>query len=232
MIKNIERNILLKRLTGNLGKVIEEEDRIVCYIDKYFVNNFKVNLTRNYVNKVISKPIYYVIDGMEVNSELNVFCRDVYLLVKNSIINGNIVLESNSMLEIGGSCFNGKTNICSDSLIVRNSSFRYLEDVYVSSLSFYNTSVQSEGIDISVTGKSLIDSSTIMSKSYLSIESDSIFSDNSYLCCDSIIYIISNNISSLNVSSNLLAVNKENIGSGNIVIDGCFLEESNERKLI
>lgn len=231
MIKNIERNILLKRLTGNLGKVVEEEDRIVCYIDKYFVNNFKVKLTRNYVNKVISKPIYYVIDSMEVNSELNVSCHDVYLLVKNSIINGNITLESNSVLEIDSSCFYGKTNICSDSLIVRNSSFKYLEDIYVSSLSFYNTSViQREGIDISVSGISLFDSSTIMSKSYLSIGSDSIISDNSYLCCDSIIYIISNNINSLNVSSSLLAVNKKNIGSGNMVLDGCFLEESNERK--
>lgn len=73
---NIIRNYLKKYFTGNLGKVIEEDDRLVCYVKKSKCKRNKYNYTiscfgimekdKKLANAYkLNKPICYIIDGIE-----------------------------------------------------------------------------------------------------------------------------------------------------------------------
>ena len=74
-IYNLAREQVKKQLTRNLGKVIEEDDRLICYVNKHkcekniFTNTFECSgITDNdrRIAKVYNlvKPIYYVFDGL------------------------------------------------------------------------------------------------------------------------------------------------------------------------
>lgn len=73
---NIIRNYLKKYFTGNLGKVIEEDDRLVCYVKKSKCKLNKYDCTiscfgimekdKKLANAYkLNKPICYIIDGIE-----------------------------------------------------------------------------------------------------------------------------------------------------------------------
>lgn len=73
---NIIRNYLKKYFTGNLGKVIEEDDRLVCYVKKSKCKRNKYDYTiscfgimekdKKLANAYkLNKPICYIIDGIE-----------------------------------------------------------------------------------------------------------------------------------------------------------------------
>jgi hypothetical protein len=73
---NIIRNYLKKSFTGNLGKVVEEDDRLVCYVKKGKCKRNKYDYTiscfgimekdKELANAYkLNKPICYIIDGIE-----------------------------------------------------------------------------------------------------------------------------------------------------------------------
>ena len=73
LYKIIRENIK-KEITGNLGPVIEEDDRLICYIDKKKCKKRNYSYTiacKGVKNKELAKvynlnkPICYVIDGLQ-----------------------------------------------------------------------------------------------------------------------------------------------------------------------
>lgn len=80
-IYNEIRQIYLKKSICNIGKIVEEEDKIICYVDQKYIDRYKGNkpfykLRLNGMNQVtegiketvekfrLNKPVYYVFDGI------------------------------------------------------------------------------------------------------------------------------------------------------------------------
>ncbi len=81
-IYNICRNYLKRKFTGNLGKVVEEEDKLVCYVKKKKLKKYKTKYIICYgiteknqklaSSFKLNKPICYIIDG--IKSEKTAVC--------------------------------------------------------------------------------------------------------------------------------------------------------------
>ena len=114
-IYNFLRLIALKKITNNLGKVVETEDKIICYVKKSKCKNERYQFTipcKGYrkQNKDlaeaygINKPICYVIENIEVkNKRVFIFGYDnVEVIIRNCTflfdlyghINGKCTLEN------------------------------------------------------------------------------------------------------------------------------------------
>ena len=72
----VTRSYLKKYFTGHLGKVVEDDDKITCYVKKskikkggyhYTISCFGIGDVQKKVAKVfnLNKPIFYVIDGID-----------------------------------------------------------------------------------------------------------------------------------------------------------------------
>lgn len=76
ILTNLKRKIILKRITGNLGKVVEKEDKIICYVKQTAVNGLTKNLTllnstsNKFKEHVICKPIHYVFNNLTCTSNI------------------------------------------------------------------------------------------------------------------------------------------------------------------
>lgn len=73
---NITRPSAMKYLTGNLGKVVEDDEKITCYVKRskvkkkdyhYTIACFGIGENQEKVAKAynLNKPICYVIDGLK-----------------------------------------------------------------------------------------------------------------------------------------------------------------------
>lgn len=116
-IYNITRNYVKKLITNKLGKVVEEDDKLICYVDKSKCkrNNSTYTIrcygmggnTRDFLAESynLNKPIHYIIDGLDFgknlvyifgyfNSEVTIrnckfgFHTDIY-------VNGKCTMENN-----------------------------------------------------------------------------------------------------------------------------------------
>ena len=86
------REILKRKFTGNLGKVEELDDRLICYVDGTKYTNFKYLCSgimpnnKELAKKIgLDKPIYYVFDGIKFD------CKE--LLIKG-INNCNVIIKN------------------------------------------------------------------------------------------------------------------------------------------
>lgn len=85
---NILRHFAMKKITGNLGKVVEEDEKIICYVDKNKCNKelYKYNIScfgtllkdKELAKKYnINKPICYVFDSIDFdNHEVYIYGHD------------------------------------------------------------------------------------------------------------------------------------------------------------
>ena len=90
------RNIIKKYLVGNLGKVVEEDDKLICYVKKNKIKKEKYEysimcngiedkeLAKTYK---LDKPVYYVIEGINITDKkvyiYNYHNEDCNITIKN-----------------------------------------------------------------------------------------------------------------------------------------------------
>lgn len=90
------RNIIKKYLVGNLGKVVEEDDKLICYVKKNKIKKEKYEysimcngiedkeLAKTYN---LDKPVYYVIEGINITDKkvyiYNYHNEDCNITIKN-----------------------------------------------------------------------------------------------------------------------------------------------------
>lgn len=136
---NIIRNCVATYLTGNLGKVVEEDDKIICYVKKNRCKKEKYHYTIacfgiNEKNKELAekyhlnKPICYVIDGISIdNADVNIFgYNDCEVIVRNCTfdmglhihINGKCTLENTFIREFHSLTINA------NELLIKNMDIR------------------------------------------------------------------------------------------------------------
>ncbi len=135
IIYNMKRNRFIKKITGNLGKVIEEKDKLICYVDNNKIKDDHISLSiacfgisdcerKEAELYGLNKKIYYVVDGLNTyKHELYVFgYDDCEVILRNcnfkfdAIINvsGKCVLENTSIK------FFSTSSIYANKLVLKN----------------------------------------------------------------------------------------------------------------
>ena len=78
ILKNYKRKLALRSITGNMGRVVEDEDEIICYVKQKKAGKGCIflggchsfdngNTARRYG---IDKPIHYIFDGLKCSSDI------------------------------------------------------------------------------------------------------------------------------------------------------------------
>lgn len=109
IFENLERKIALGNITGNLGKVIEYDNMIVCYVTKKSLNKdlflFNYNSGKNtrLAKKYdLDKEIFYVFDGLEITHDIYGF-DNVSVLFRNCKFFANRFVKVDGYLKIKNS---------------------------------------------------------------------------------------------------------------------------------
>ena len=108
IIYNIAREYVKRKLTNNLGKVVEEEDRLVCYVNKnkceksiftYTIACFGIDSKNSKLADTykLNKPIYYVLDGIDFDKrKVDIYGYDeCHVIIKNCKFNYGIFVSIN-----------------------------------------------------------------------------------------------------------------------------------------
>lgn len=106
---NKERQKLLSKIITNIGKIVEEEDKITCYVEqkaidkckRYEVNDFILkgefvsdDEIRKKVREInLNKPVYYVFENIEFGLVgLKIHSLFSHIIFKNCVFSNNIML--------------------------------------------------------------------------------------------------------------------------------------------
>ena len=117
------RQAYLKSSVTNIGRIVEEKDRIICYVDQKSLEKYKGNKpiyelnlydmnqvtdgTKEQVKKLgLDKPVYYIFEGINFNTAVELVSRWATIVFKNCTFNkginvlwsNNIVFESNKYI--------------------------------------------------------------------------------------------------------------------------------------
>lgn len=116
-IHSLIRKLYLKYEIGKLGKIKEEEDKIICYVTK--IKNNKYN-NRLYLNILgidnnselikelkLDKPLYYVFENITFNTSLDINSR-VNLTFKNCTFNNRTIITSKENIDLTNNKFLNK----------------------------------------------------------------------------------------------------------------------------
>lgn len=117
VLYNITRPYAKKYLTGNLGKVVEDDEKITCYVKRskikkkdyhYTIACFGIGENQEKVAKAynLNKPICYVIDGIDLKHKVYIFgYNNCEVIIKNC----NFGLDL--CIHVNGKCTLDNTNI-------------------------------------------------------------------------------------------------------------------------
>lgn len=103
MVKGLIRYLYIKQTIANIGKIVETEDSITCYVDqKKFDKNKKYDLplngmnvinkeSRNLVNKLnLNKKVYYIFENISFDKNLSIHSSFSHIIFKNCIFSTRI----------------------------------------------------------------------------------------------------------------------------------------------
>ena len=111
------RKSAIKNITGNIGKIEERDDKIICYVDKNKVNNRKYIWCNGYmINKELSqkfdinKPISYVFNNIKFKKGVSIIGQSD-IIVENCHFKGETTISGDGNLEITNSKLDTALNI-------------------------------------------------------------------------------------------------------------------------
>lgn len=141
-VYNMTRPFAKKYLTNNLGKVVEDDEKITCYVKKKKVKNKgyhyvidcrgtgKVNEQKKIAKAYnLDKPICYVIDGFESEHGLKIYgCSNCEIIVKNCnfMFNVFISVDGKCTLENTDIDIFSNLSISADELIIKNTNLEQI----------------------------------------------------------------------------------------------------------
>lgn len=225
---NKERMEYLKSIICDIGTITEEDDKIICYVDKKKLENYKggrttYNLRLSGLNKVyeeskrqikqlnLDKEVYYVFDGIEFDYNLELSCRFGHVIFKNCTFKNGIKIPYANEVVFTNNKYNNPIN---------SSRFLLLENI--KKLVFVNDNVENinSNIIISADFLEIIDSSINIANNFIDITSNQVTVYNSKISFDSV-QLYSKNIqfisSTLKAKGGVLVKNDGIEFDGNII---------------
>lgn len=142
-IYNLARSSAKRILTNNLGKVIEEDDKLICYVYRSRIqkvdNYYRIFCLGTKHNEELAnaydlnKPIYYIIDGERFSSEVFILgCDDCNVEIKNCVFNWGCDIS------INGNCTLKRTKIRDFSYLNIWATNLKLISMYLDEIPYYN----------------------------------------------------------------------------------------------
>lgn len=129
------RNDIKRKLTRNLGKVVEEEDKLICYVDKKKIKKTRYESTV-YCYGIIeknkdladyykqNKPIVYILDGIELkNKNIHIHGYDnCEVIIKNCKFDYSLYLSINGKCTLDNTTINTflPLTIGANELVIKN----------------------------------------------------------------------------------------------------------------
>ena len=239
ILKNYKRKLALRSITGNMGRVVEDDDEINCYVRQKKLkkgciilkgcHNFNnENITRKYG---IDKPIHYIFDGLECSS-------DIYGYDGIKLDFRNCYFKYCSYISLVGDCeFENCTfasslfyDIYAADITIKSSSISVLAGynrfnvaaIYKLSLIDVNISNDCYSKNRNVyfsSGKEILFEDTNIDCLDISIDTEKIVSINSNLRARRTAYIEGNEITGLVLDSPNIICNDINVSSGKICLN-------------
>lgn len=127
----IKRNYFKRKLIGNLGKIIETEDKIICYVNKNKCKKDKYDYTINcnsrndtilakYYN--LDKPIIYIIEDLDFKKNVFIWGNNCEVIIKNCKFNLGLYTRINGICTLDNSTIIGFSylNISADKVTIKN----------------------------------------------------------------------------------------------------------------
>ncbi len=236
---NITRPFAKKYLTGHLGKVVEDDEKITCYVKKKKVKKKGYScvivcrgIGKEKEKKIakaynLDKPICYVIDGLESKYGVNIYgCSNCEIIIKNCNFMFNVFIS------VDGKCTLDNTNIqifsnlsiSADELIIKNTSLEQINEISYESnirvgackkVEMVNSNIGSQKKDINVsfiaTNELNIVNSNIVGKE-IECKSTTINADEkSSLTAIDKVNLQTDNFNSININAPTIVLNGEEI---------------------
>ena len=141
----IVRNYVKKYLTGNLGEVVETEDKLICYVG--YNKSKKVNGTETFLcydminqNKELAelyklnKPVYYIFNDLEFLKPINIFGYNCNVYIKDCEFSKGLHVRV-----VGGKCSIEATDIKELNNLMLSAHELVLQDLYLNNEYWYLT---------------------------------------------------------------------------------------------
>lgn len=231
-IYNLFRKAAVKAITGNMGRVVEYDDKIICYVKKakieknkyeysiwcYGYEGSNMKLANIYH---INKPIYYVIDGLDFSDRLDVRIlgyKDANICIKNCNFGYQTHIHSEAECLIENSKFCSLSLSSSDTLIfdgIEAMSFEYFH-LSAKKIKMNNSNIKCQNTaGLYVYGDLFLNNVNISSERNVFIRaSNNIISNDSLIKANESIDIQYNSINGLDVVSPSIICNENKVGSG------------------
>lgn len=137
----IIRNQLKRKLTNHLGKVVEEEDKLICYVNKrnckknkfeYIIKCKGIEKSNQELAKLykLDKPICYIIDGLQLtkHSMLIFGYDDCEVIIRNCQfgfdlnihVNNKCTIENTNIQALSSYLSIGATNLIINNMNIHN----------------------------------------------------------------------------------------------------------------
>ena len=239
ILKNYKRKLALRSITGNIGRVVEDEDEIICYVKQKKVGKGCIFLggchsfdNENTARKYgMEKPIHYIFDGLKCSS-------DIYGYDGIKLDFRNCYFKYCSYISLVGDCeFENCTfasslfyDIYADDITIKSSSISVLAGynrfnvaaIYKLSLIDVNISNDCYSKNRNVyfsSGKEILFEDTNIDCLDISIDTEKIVSINSNLRARRTANIEGNEITGLVVDSPNIICNDINVSSGKMCLN-------------
>lgn len=239
ILKNYKRKLALRSITGNMGRVVEDDDEINCYVRQKKLKKGCIILKgcRNFNNENIirkygiDKPIHYIFDGLECSS-------DIYGYDGIKLDFRNCYFKYCSYISLAGDCeFENCTftsslfyDIYADNLTIKSSSISDLAGynrfhvVARNKLSLIDVNISNDCYSKNrnvyfSSGKEILFEDTNIDCLDISIDTEKIVSINSNLRARRTANIEGNEITGLVVDSPNIICNDINVSSGKMCLN-------------
>lgn len=236
------RYFLKKKITNNLGKVIEENDKLICYVNRKKCKSNKkeyniicINrLDRDIIDKYgLDKDIYYVFDDLDFNKKVNIIGDE-----KSHISINNSKFDYGLSIYTDGRCSLDRTFIRAYNLFVVHAYDLEIKDMNICNVMSalnYNLIVNLEvdkkldvinssigqlktNTKIMISSEKFSALNSKISADNVLIDSNNILFDNSVIIGNREVELINNKFKNVDVKSSNIIYNKNKINKSSEIV--------------
>ena len=244
IIYNIMRKNKMNYLTNNLGEVIEDDEKITCYVKKnkilksgdysYDIDCLGID-NDDYRKKIakaynLDKPICYVFDGLELRGKLSIYSGSCEVIIKNCSFDFGLFVIAGGKFTLDNTYININTfnylSIYANELVIKNMRSEQLKENSREPMITFDSHSKLDLIDSNIGNNEqrfrfcAIDTLNIVNSNVtgqeIECESSKINADEkSSLTASNIVSLKTGDFNSLNITAPVITLNGEKLENEN-----------------